>query len=127
MTNNQIASVVLDCAFKVHTELGPGLLESAYQRSLAYELRLEGLKVVEEKALPLIYKGKKLDCNFRLDLWIENRFLVELKSVEKLSPIHTAQVLTYLKLSRTNLALVLNFNVDRLTNGIKRVVNNFQE
>ena len=125
MTENEIAKVVLDCAFKVHRELGPGLLESAYQKCLAYELRQEGLKVEEEKGLPLIYKEIKMECGYRLDLWIEDKFLVELKAVDELAPIHLAQVITYLKISNTKLGLLLNFDVALLKHGIKRVVNNF--
>jgi GxxExxY protein len=127
MSNNEISKIVLDCAFEVHTVLGPGLLESAYQKCLAFELRQKGLKVVEEKKLPLLYKGVALDCDFRLDLWIEDQFLVEVKSIEKCTDIHVAQVITYLKLSNTHLALLLNFNVGRLKDGIKRVVHDFME
>lgn len=123
MTSNEISKVVLDCAFKVHSQLGPGLFESVYQRCLAYELRKADLKVVLEKPLPLIYKGIEIECGFRLDLWIEDKFLVELKSVKSFDPIHTAQVLTYLKLTNTQLGLLLNFNVARLKDGIKRIIN----
>ncbi len=125
MTNDEISKIVLDCAFKVHSQLGPGLLESAYQKCLAYELRKSNLKVEEEKPVSLIYKGVKLDCGYRIDLWIEDKFLVELKSVKSIDSIHLAQVLTYLRLSNTKLALLLNFNVTRLKYGIKRVVNNY--
>ncbi|MFK7806685.1 MAG: GxxExxY protein [Saprospiraceae bacterium] len=122
MTSNEISNIVLNCAYKVHSALGPGLLESAYQQCLAYELRKANLRVEIEKPLELFYNGVKMDCAYRLDLWIEGKFLVELKTVKQLEPIHTAQVISYLKLSKTRLALLLNFNEKSLRDGVKRVI-----
>jgi GxxExxY protein len=123
MTENDISRHILDAAFKVHTALGPGLLESSYQECLYYELRKKGLWVQKEKPLPLIYEEVKLECGYRVDLLIENKFIVEIKSVDALNDIHLAQLLTYLKLAEIKLGLLLNFNVNSLKNGIKRVIN----
>jgi len=124
MTENQISSIVLDCAIKVHTELGPGLLESVYEACLKYELQQAGLFVESQKQLPVIYRDVKLDCGFRLDLFVENKFIVEIKAVDALNDIHLAQIITYLKLSKCKLGFLLNFNVLRLKDGgIKRVAN----
>ena len=103
MNDNQISSIVLDCAMKVHTELGPGLLESVYEVCLKYELVKSGLYVESQKPLPVIYKDVKLDCGFRLDLIVEDKFIVEIKAVESLNDIHLAQIITYLKLSKCKL------------------------
>ncbi len=124
MTENEISYKILNSAFKIHTALGPGLLENAYQECLFYELKKQGLKVEKEKALPLIYEDVKLDAGYRIDLLVENMVIIELKSVSELNDIHTAQILTYLKLSGCKLGLLLNFNVKSLKQGIKRVVNN---
>lgn len=113
---------VLDCSFKVHSELGPGLLESAYEECLYYELKQLGLKIEKQKPLPLVYKEVKLDAGYRVDLLVENCIIVEIKSVEALSDIHMAQILTYLKLSGCKLGLLANFNVSHLKDGIKRVI-----
>ena len=123
MTVNEISKEVLDAAFKVHTKLGPGLLESAYQECLFYEIKKKGLSIEKEYPLPLEYEDVKLDVGYRIDLLIENKFVVEIKSVEKINDVHLAQILTYLKLSDINLGLLLNFNVTRLKHGIKRVIN----
>jgi len=123
MTDNEISREVLDAAFKIHSALGPGLLESAYQECLAYELGKSGLHVVKEKPLPLVYEEVKLECGYRVDLLVEGNFIVELKSVVELNDIHLAQVLTYLKLADIKLSLLLNFNVNSLKDGIKRVIN----
>lgn len=125
MDINDISSKVLECAFKVHTELGPGLLESAYQACLEYELLESGLLVEREKPLPLVYKKVQLDCGYRIDLLVEKKFIIELKAVDEIAPIHLAQVLTYLKLMDLRHGLILNFNVKSLKNGIKRVVNGY--
>ncbi|TXB63818.1 GxxExxY protein [Phaeodactylibacter luteus] len=125
MEFNQLSEKVLGCAFKVHTALGPGLLESAYQACLAYELRQCGLFVEQEKAVPLVYEEVKLDCGYRIDLLVERKFVLELKAVDQLAPIHLAQVLTYLKLMNLRHGMLLNFNVKSLKNGIKRVVNGY--
>ncbi|MGM0745595.1 GxxExxY protein [Rhodohalobacter sp.] len=123
MTENQISKVVLDCVLKVHSQLGPGLLESAYQECLYYEINKSGLFVQKEVPLPLTYEEVQLEIGYRIDLLVENKFIVEIKSVESLSDVHLAQVLTYLKLSKIKLGFLLNFNVSRLKNGVKRVIN----
>jgi len=123
MVENEISEKIIGCAIEVHKSLGPGLLESAYMECLCYELHNTGLIVVKEKPLPLIYKEVKLDIGYRLDLLVENKVIVEIKSVESLNDIHVAQVLTYLKISGCKLGLLINFNVLRLVSGIKRLVN----
>ena len=122
MEIESIYKQILDCSFKIHTVLGPGLLESSYKECLFYEIRQTGLKVEKEKALPLIYKEVKLDIGYRVDLCVENSIIVEIKSVETLADIHLAQILTYMKLSGCHLGLLVNFNVKLLKNGIKRVI-----
>lgn len=119
---NLISGEILKSAFSVHSELGPGLLESIYEAYLAYELMQNGLKVEVQKSLPVVYKGVKLDCGYRMDLLIENQVIVELKIVEYFNNVHLAQVLTYMKLADKKLGLLLNFNVAGLKDGIKRVV-----
>ena len=123
MIENEISEKIIGCAIQVHRELGPGLLESSYEACLYYELVQSGLFVERQKALPIIYKDVNLDCGYRLDLLVENKVIVELKSVEELNDINLAQVLTYLKLSKCKLGLLLNFNVLLLKDGIKRIVN----
>jgi len=122
MTTEEIFKKVLDCSFLVHTALGPGLLESAYLECLYFELLHSGLKVEKQKPLPLIYKEVKLDAGYRLDLLVEDRIVVEIKSIETLADIHMAQILTYLKLSNCRLGLLANFNVLHLKDGIRRVI-----
>ena len=121
MTTNEITHEILDSAYKVHTHLGPGLLESAYRTCLAYELKKKGLTVEEEKALPIIYEEIKLEYGYRLDLLIENEVIVELKTVVAFNEVHLAQLLTYLKFSEKHVGLLLNFYVKSLKDGIKRV------
>lgn len=123
MTENEISQIVVDCALKVHKALGPGLLESAYEECLFFELKNAGLFVEKQKALPLIYESVKLDVGYRVDMIIENKFIIEVKSVEALNEVHLAQVLTYLKLSNCKLGLLINFNVKLIKDGIKRVIN----
>ena len=123
MKENDISGKIIGCAIEVHKALGPGLLESAYEECLFYELQLAGLKVEKQKSLPVVYKEVKLDAGYRIDLLVEDCVVVELKAVEALHDVHTAQVLTYLKLSGCKLGLLLNFNVYRLSDGIKRLVN----
>ena len=123
MTENQISKEVLDAAFKVHTKLGPGLLESAYQECLFYEIKKKGFGIEKEYPLPLEYENVQLDVGYRIDLLVEKKFVVEIKSVESINDVHLAQILTYLKLSDIKLGLLLNFNVARLKHGIKRVIN----
>jgi len=124
MKENEISGKIIGCAIEVHKALGPGLLESAYEECLFYELQAAGLKVEKQKSLPVVYKDVKLDAGYRIDLLVEDCVVVELKAVEALHDVHTAQVLTYLKLSGCKLGLLLNFNVYRLSEGIKRLVNN---
>jgi GxxExxY protein len=113
---------VLDCAFNVHTELGPGLLESAYEECLFYELEGTGLTIIKQWPLPLTYKDIKLDIGYRVDLLVENQIIVEVKSIDSFADIHIAQILTYLKLSGCQLGLLANFNVRHFKDGIKRVI-----
>ncbi len=128
MNREALIKKTLDCSFKVHTELGPGLLESSYEACLAYELKKAGLKVEVQKPLPLIYNEIKLEVGYRIDLLVENELIIELKSVESLNDLHLAQVLTYLKLHNRKIGLLLNFNVKSLKDGIKRVINStYQE
>lgn len=123
MTENEIASKIIGCAIEVHKVLGPGLLESAYQESLFYMLKKEGLLVVKEKAMPLVFEEVRLDCGYRIDLLVENKVVIEIKSVEALNDVHLAQILTYMKLGGFKLGLLINFNVTLLKHGIRRVVN----
>jgi GxxExxY protein len=122
MSENEISKIILGKAIEVHRTLGPGLLESAYQECLYYELINEGLTVEKEKALPIVYKEIKLDHGYRIDLLIENKVVIELKTVEFLTDVHTAQTLTYMKLGNYKLGLLLNFNVKLLKEGIKRFI-----
>jgi GxxExxY protein len=122
MNQEEIFKKVLDCSFKVHIELGPGLLESAYTECLYYDLIQEGLNVEKQKPLPLVYKEVKLEAGYRIDLFVENCIIIEIKSVESLADIHMAQILTYLKLSSSKLGLLVNFNVMHLKEGLKRVI-----
>lgn len=123
MDENELAKKVYFTALKVHQNLGPGLLESAYEECLFYELQKIGLRVEKQKALPLIYEEIRLEVGYRLDLLIENKVIVEIKAVEAFTDVHTAQVLTYLKLTGCKLGLLINFNVALLKNGVKRLVN----
>lgn len=125
MEDNTITERIIGCAIKVHSALGPGLLESAYKECLYYELKQNGFVVEKEKPLPLVYEEVKLECGYRADLYIENRIIVEVKSVEALNDIHLAQTLTYLKLIDRRIGLLINFNVLRLKSGIKRIVNGY--
>ena len=121
---NRITGSVIEAAIRVHRALGPGLLESAYEACLAYELGQQGFKVEQQKPLPLMYREIKLDCGYRLDLLVEEKVIVEVKAVDRIAPIHQAQLLSYLKLSGCNVGLLINFNVKMLKQGICRVVNN---
>ena len=123
MHENEISEKVIGAAINVHRNLGPGLLESAYEECLYYELNKTSLRVEKQKPMPLIYEDVKLDCGYRIDLMVENKLVVEIKSVEALNDVHLAQVLTYLKLSNCKLGLLINFNVSKLVSGIRRVVN----
>jgi GxxExxY protein len=123
MTENEISTSVIGCAIKVHKALGPGLLESAYEECLFYEIGKAGLNVIKQKALPLVYEEIKLEVGYRIDILVENKLIIEVKAVEALNDVHLAQVLTYLKLSNCKLGLLMNFNVANMAEGIKRVVN----
>ncbi|MEM9022486.1 MAG: GxxExxY protein [Bacteroidota bacterium] len=123
MELNQLSEIIIGKAIDVHRQLGPGLLESAYRECMLYELKQEGLKVEKERPMPVVYKEVKLDHGYRLDLLVENRVVAELKSVEALTDVHTAQVLTYLKLGNYPLGLLINFHVKLLVNGLKRIIN----
>lgn len=124
MSENELSRIVFDSALKVHKALGPGLLESAYEECLYFELKKSGLKIEKQKSLPLIYEEVKLDIGYRLDIIVENKLILEIKSVVDLNDIHFAQLLTYLKLTNCKLGLLINFNVVLMKNGIRRVVNN---
>ena len=123
MHENEISKIVIECALKVHKTLGPGLLESVYRDALAYELNKAGLSVDVEKDIPVFYEQIRFDKGFRADIVIENKVLLELKSVKKLQDIHFKQTLTYLKLTGLKLGLVINFNEVLLKNGLKRIIN----
>lgn len=124
MNENEISKVIFDCALKIHKNLGPGLLESAYEECLFYELKKYGLNVEKQKALPLVYEEVRLEIGYKIDIIVENKVIVEVKSVEALNDVHLAQILTYLKLSDCKLGMLINFNVTFIKNGIRRVVNN---
>lgn len=119
---NELARKVYFCALRVHQNLGPGLLESAYEECLYYEIQKDGLFVEKQKSLPLVYEEVKLEVGYRLDLIVENKLILEIKAVEALNPVHLAQLLTYLKLSKCRLGLLMNFNVAKLKDGVKRVI-----
>uniref|UniRef100_UPI00404ADABE GxxExxY protein n=2 Tax=Flavobacterium sp. TaxID=239 RepID=UPI00404ADABE len=123
MTENELSTVIIGAAIEVHKQLGPGLLESSYEHCLAFELKQKGLDVKQQLALPIVYKEVKLDAGYRIDLLVENKVIIEIKSVESLADIHTAQLLTYLKLKDLKLGLLINFNAVRLVDGLKRIVN----
>ncbi|BFM43284.1 GxxExxY protein [Flavobacterium sp. CFS9] len=124
MSENELSRIVFNSALKVHQALGPGLLESAYEECLFYELKKLGLFIEKQKALPLVYEEVKLDIGYRLDILVENKLILEIKSVDCLNEVHFAQLLTYLKLTNCKLGLLINFNVCLIKNGIRRVVNN---
>ncbi len=124
---DRITETIIGAAIKVHRALGPGLLESAYAACLAFEIADNGLKVETEKPLPVVYRQVKVDCGYRLDLLVEEKVIVEIKAVERLMPIHQAQLLSYLKLSGVKVGLLINFNVMLLKHGIQRVVNDFPD
>ncbi|MEI6694889.1 MAG: GxxExxY protein [Bacteroidota bacterium] len=122
MTEDEISKIILDCAYKVHSALGPGLLESVYRECLSYELIKIGLSIEKEKPLPLVYEEVRLECGFRIDILVEKKVVIELKTVEAFSDVHIAQTLTYMKLSGCHLGLLLNFYTKSLKNGIKRLI-----
>lgn len=122
MLFEDISKIIIGCAIDVHKELGPGLLESAYEECLYYELQKNGLKVDRQKAIPIVYKEIKLDCGYRADLIVEDKIVIELKTVDEFNPVHEAKILTYLKFADKKLGLLINFNVLRLKDGIKRYI-----
>ena len=124
MTENLLSNKIIGTAIELHKKLGPGLLESAYENALAYDLKNIGLDIKQQVSMPFVYKEVKLDIGYRLDLLIEEKVIVEIKSVESLAPVHYAQLLTYLKLSNLKLGLLINFNTKLLKEGIHRIVNN---
>ncbi len=122
MEINEITGKVIGCAIEVHRNLGPGLLESAYEECLAFELTKSGLNIRRQQAVPVVYKDIKLDCGYRIDILVENSVVLELKVVDELNPVHEAQILTYMKFSGKKAGLLINFNVAALRNGIRRFV-----
>ena len=124
MDENAISKLIIGAAIEVHRQLGPGLLESAYEQCLAHELRLREVPFERQKAVPIAYKGLQLNCGFRLDILVDDLVIVELKAVGEFAPVHEAQLMTYLKLTKCKLGLLLNFNSLRLRNGIKRIALN---
>jgi len=120
---NELAKIAVNASYKVHKLLGPGLLESAYEECLCYELNKEGLSIERQKLLPIIYSDIKLDAGYRIDIFVENKLIIELKSVEILNNLHMAQILTYLRLSNCKLGLLINFNTVIFKDGIKRIIN----
>lgn len=123
MNENELSKIVFEAGLNVHKALGAGLLESAYEECLFYEITKLGVKIEKQKALPLVYREVKLDAGYRIDLMIENKLIVEIKAVEALNDLHMAQILTYLKLSNCKLGLLMNFNTVLFKNGVKRVIN----
>ena len=127
MTENEVAKQIVDAAYRVHTSLGPGLLESVYEVVLAYELEKRGLHTVRQQAVPIVYQGIRIEMGFRADLIIEDQVIVEIKSVDAVAPVHKKQLLTHLRLADKRLGLLINFNVALIKDGITRIVNGLQE
>lgn len=124
MTENDLSKIIVNTAYQIHTKLGPGLLESVYEKIMCYELAGQGLSVEFQKGIPVIWGEVKMDIGFRADLIVENKVVIELKSVETILPVHQKQLLTYLKLTNLKLGLLINFNETLIKNGITRIVNN---
>lgn len=127
MSENEIATSIVDAALKIHRKLGQGLLESVYQATLSFELQKRGLRVAQQVGLPVQYEGVKLDLGYRVDSIVEDKVIIEIKSVEALVPVHKKQLATYLRLTNLHLGLLLNFNVELMKHGIQRVVNGLAE
>lgn len=127
MTENAIAKEIVDAAFRVHTTLGPGLLESVYDAVMTYELSRRGLRTVRQQPIPVAYEGVRIDTGFRADLIVEDRVIVEIKSVEQVAPVHKKQLLTYLRLADKRLGLLINFHVALIKDGITRIVNGLED
>jgi GxxExxY protein len=124
MTENEISRIIVDSAFKIHNELGPGLIESVYEKTMAYELLQRGFRIVCQKPIPVVYEGVRLELGFRADILVANSVIVEVKSIEAIAPVHPKQLRTYLRLTDLRLGLLINFNVNLIKEGIRRVVNN---
>jgi GxxExxY protein len=125
MSLNELSEGIIGACIEVHKHLGPGLLESAYEECLAYELKARGMSFTRQQPLPVVYKGVHLDCGYLMDIVVEKQIILELKAVETLIPVHEAQIITYLKLTGLRLGLLINFNVPRLIQGVKRFANNY--
>lgn len=124
MTENELSRIIVDSAFKIHSDLGPGLFESVYEATMAYEIRRRGCAVVCQRGIPVIYEDVRMDIGFRADIIVNRKVIVEIKSVEAIAPVHSKQLLTYLRLTELKPGLVINFNMNLIKDGIKRVVNN---
>jgi GxxExxY protein len=122
METNELTEMIIGCAIEVHKHLGPGMLESAYEECLAFELQNAGLRIERQKPVPVVYKEVKLDCGYRIDIMVENIVVVELKCVDTFNPVHEAQILTYMKFANKQIGLLINFNVKLLKQGIRRYV-----
>jgi len=127
VSENAVAQQIVDAAYRVHTALGPGLLESVYEAAMAYELEKRGLRITRQQAIPVVYESVRVHTGFRADLVVEDEVIVEIKAVEAAAPVHKKQLLTYLKLSGKHLGLLINFNVALIRDGITRIVNGLQE
>jgi GxxExxY protein len=127
MTENQIATIIVDAALKIHRTLGPGLLESVYEATLAFELTRCGLNILTQQGIPVVYEGVQLELGFRADIIVNNKVIIEIKSIEAIAPAHRKQLETYLRLTDLHLGLLINFNVELIKNGIQRVVNRLPE
>ena len=124
MTENEISKIIVNCAFNIHSSLGPGLLESVYEELLAFELTDYGLLVERQKPIPVLYKNTKMEIGFRADLIVEHKVIIEIKSIEAIAPVHQKQLLTYLRITGNKLGLLINFNSALIKDGIQRIVNN---
>ncbi len=124
MTENELSKIIVNCCYKIHTKLGPGLLESVYEEILSYELKKIGLRIKRQQGLPVVYDELKMDLGFRADIIVEDKVILELKSIEAIAPVHLKQLLTYLKITGIKLGLLINFNEALIKDGIRRVVNN---
>lgn len=124
VTENELSHIIVDSAFKIHSDLGPGLFESVYEATMAYELRQRGCSVVCQRGIPVVYKGVRMEVGFRADIIVNRKVIVEIKSIEAIAPVHSKQLLTYLRLTDLRLGLIINFNMNLIKDGLKRVVNN---
>lgn len=124
MAENELSRIIVNCCFKIHTSLGPGLLESVYEELLAYEIRKYGLNIQRQQGIPVVYDAIRMELGFRADIIVEGKVIIEIKSIENIAPVHQKQLLTYLKLTGLKLGLLVNFNEALIKNGIHRIVNN---